>query len=167
MRFSAQIHEVEIELPTELTVDQAGMDALIARFTDRYERIYGEGSAYPEAGVEITTFRLTATVPTSVRQLPRLPTPEGDAGAARAGKRPAYFDEVGFVSTAVFDGERLGPGHRITGPAVIERYGDTIVIPPGFAGEVDDRGSIYVKIVAPAASAATVTDGRLTRSPTR
>jgi N-methylhydantoinase A/oxoprolinase/acetone carboxylase beta subunit/N-methylhydantoinase B/oxoprolinase/acetone carboxylase alpha subunit len=161
MRFRAQVHEVEIELPDDLAIDQAGMGALLDRFTDRYERTYGEGSAYPEAGVEITTFRLTATVPTSVRELPRLPAPEDDSTSARTGQRPAYFDGVGFVPTAVFDGERLGPGHRIAGPAVIERYGDTVVIPPGFSGEVDDRGSIYVDVVTPATSTATVTDGRL------
>lgn len=161
MRFAAQIHEVEIDLPEGLAVDEAGMNDLVARFTERYERIYGEGSAYPDAGVEITTFRLTATVPTSVRELPRLPAPEADAAAAQTGERQAYFDGFGFVTTAVFDGERLGPGHRIAGPAVIERYGDTILIPPGFVGEVDDRGSIYVEIVAQTTAAASITDGRL------
>jgi N-methylhydantoinase A/oxoprolinase/acetone carboxylase beta subunit/N-methylhydantoinase B/oxoprolinase/acetone carboxylase alpha subunit len=161
MQFRAQVHELEVDLPDELAIDAAGIERLIERFTERYERTYGEGSAYPEAGVEITTFRLTATVPTSVDQLPRLPAAEIDVESARAGTRRAYFDGAGFVETSVFAGERLGAGHRIVGPAVIERYGDTVVIPPGFTGEVDDRGSIYVEITARVSSEVELTDGRL------
>jgi N-methylhydantoinase A/oxoprolinase/acetone carboxylase beta subunit/N-methylhydantoinase B/oxoprolinase/acetone carboxylase alpha subunit len=161
MQFRAQVHEVEVDLPDDLTIDGPGLEQLIERFTERYERTYGEGSAYPEAGVEITTFRLTATVPTSVSRLPRLPAAETDLETARTGARQAYFDGSGFVATAVFAGERLGAGHRIEGPAVIERYGDTVVIPPGFVGEVDDRGSIYVEITARVNSEVQLTAGRL------
>jgi N-methylhydantoinase A/oxoprolinase/acetone carboxylase beta subunit/N-methylhydantoinase B/oxoprolinase/acetone carboxylase alpha subunit len=160
MQFRAQVHQIEVDLPDDLPIDAAGMERLIARFTDRYERTYGEGSAYPDAGVEITTFRVTATVPTSVGALPRLEAAVTDVREARTGVRDAYFDGA-FVASGVYDGERLAAGHRVEGPAVIERYGDTVVIPPGFTGEVDDRGSIYVAIVATTASTVELTDGRL------
>ena len=143
MRFRAQVHEIEIDVPAEIGLDAAGMEALTARFTERYEQTYGEGSAYPDAGVEITTFRLTATIPTAIDDLPR--PAAGDAGAARTGTREAYFDG-GFREVSVFDGERLVPGDRVVGPAVIERYGDTVLIPLGSEAEIDDRGSITVAI---------------------
>ena len=79
MRFRAQVHEIEIDVPAEISLDADGIAALIERFTARYEQTYGEGSAYPDAGVEITTFRLTATIPTSVGELPRLAPAAGDA----------------------------------------------------------------------------------------
>ena len=163
LRFRAQVHEIELDVPDDVTLDAAGMERLIAVFHERYERTYGAGSAYPDAGVEITTFRLTATVPTSVRELPRLAAAAGPVAATRTGERPAYFDGHGFRPTAVFDGERLEPGHRIEGPAVVERYGDTVLLPPGFTAEVDERGSILVAIPdAPGdAGGAQVTDGRL------
>lgn len=159
MRFRAQVHEVEIDLPDGLTLDAAGMEELIGVFTDRYEQAYGEGSAYPEAGVEVTTFRLIATVPTSVRELPRLAPATDRVEDARIGARDAYFDGVGFTPTAVYDGERLRPGHVIDGPAVIERYGDTVLLPPGFRGEMDARGAIYVAIPDPADAPDTVEEG--------
>jgi N-methylhydantoinase A/oxoprolinase/acetone carboxylase beta subunit/N-methylhydantoinase B/oxoprolinase/acetone carboxylase alpha subunit len=168
MRFRAQVHEIEMQVPEDLTLDEAGIAELIDDFTRHYEDTYGEGSAYPDAGVEITTFRLTATVPTSVLDLPRLDPARDDELAARTGSRDAFFEGRGFTETAVYDGERLGAGHRIAGPAVIERYGDTVLIPPGFAGEVDERGSIFVAIPDNAAgiaeearAAAGVGDGRL------
>jgi N-methylhydantoinase A/oxoprolinase/acetone carboxylase beta subunit/N-methylhydantoinase B/oxoprolinase/acetone carboxylase alpha subunit len=160
MQFRAQVHQIEVDLPDDLTLDAAGLERLIARFTERYEQTYGEGSAYPEAGVEITTFRLTATVPTSVTRLPRVAAAATDVADARTGTRPAYFDGA-LLDAGVFDGEQLAAGHRIEGPAVIERYGDTVVIPPGFAGEVDDRGSIYVEITERAAAEVELVDGRL------
>ena len=146
MRFRAQVHEIEIDVPEEISLDAEGIAALIERFEERYEQTYGEGSAYPDAGVEITTFRLTATVPTAVQELPRLAAPGGSAADARTGTREAYFEDGGFRPTDVYDGERLGPGHRVEGPAVIERYGDAVLIPPGLAGTLDERGSISVEV---------------------
>lgn len=164
LRFRAQVHEIELDVPDRISLDEAGMAALIADFHQRYEQTYGEGSAYPDAGVEITTFRLTATVPTSVRELPRMAPAAIDVAEVLTGARGAFFDGHGFIPTAVYDGERLEPGHRIEGPAVIERYGDTVLIPPGFAGEMDDRGSILVDIKEAAGASrsdAGLTAGRL------
>ncbi|HZO05214.1 MAG TPA: hydantoinase B/oxoprolinase family protein [Solirubrobacterales bacterium] len=146
MRFRAQVHEIEIDVPAEISLDAAGIDALIERFTERYEQTYGEGSAYPDAGVEITTFRLTATIPTSLDAIPGLGERSGSASEAKTGTRDAYFEGAGFGPVDVYDGERLAPGNRVEGPAVIERYGDTVLIPPGLAGEMDGRGSITVEI---------------------
>ena len=68
----------------------------------------------------------------------------------------------------VYDGERLQPGDRLVGPAVVERYGDTVLIPPGYTGDVDERGSIFVAIAGqgrqasePTPQALTSVDGRL------
>ncbi len=161
MRFRAQVHEIEIDVADDITLDAAGMEALTERFTERYERTYGEGSAYPEAGVEITTFRLTATIPTAMTALPE-PAP-GDGGAAKVGTRDAYF-EGGYRSIDVYDGEALAAGDRIAGPAVIERYGDTVLIPPGLEAEIDSRGAITVEVEEAGAGEGDrdrVSDGRL------
>jgi N-methylhydantoinase A/oxoprolinase/acetone carboxylase beta subunit/N-methylhydantoinase B/oxoprolinase/acetone carboxylase alpha subunit len=146
MRFQAQVHELEIEVPGDGPLDDRTMDELTRIFTERYELIYGAGSAYPDAGVEIVTFRMTATVPTQVRELPGAAPAAGDVAAAATGARPAYFDGHGFTETRVYDGERLGAGHRIAGPAVVERYGDTVLIPPDFTAEVDPQGSLFVTV---------------------
>ena len=126
LRFRAQVHEIELDVPDDVTLDAAGMERLIAVFHERYERTYGAGSAYPDAGVEITTFRLTATVPTSVRELPRLAAATGPVAATRTGERPAYFDGHGFLPTAVLRrrAARAGPSHRgARGHRALRRHG--------------------------------------------
>jgi N-methylhydantoinase A/oxoprolinase/acetone carboxylase beta subunit len=71
-------------------------------------------------------------------------------GRARAeikskGKRKAFFERKGQLAemdTDIFDGNSLGAGDFLIGPSIVERYGDAIVIPPGYKGEVDALGTI-------------------------
>jgi N-methylhydantoinase A/oxoprolinase/acetone carboxylase beta subunit len=41
------------------------------------------------------------------------------------------------------------PGTEITGPAVVELPESTLLAPPGWAGEVDDHGTIHLRAQAP------------------
>ena len=57
MKFSLQIHQVEVPVPGgELT--EATMEQQIETFIERYESIYGKGSAFTGAGVQIGVFRV-------------------------------------------------------------------------------------------------------------
>jgi len=63
------------------------------------------------------------------------------------GRRPVYFHEAGdFVSTAVYDRGALAAGARISGPAVLEEAGSTLVIAPGAAAVVASNGNIVVTL---------------------
>jgi N-methylhydantoinase A/oxoprolinase/acetone carboxylase beta subunit len=66
---------------------------------------------------------------------------------ALKGTRPAYFAECGgFVDTAVYDRERLAAGDEITGPAVIEEAGSTLVLGPSAAARVAASGNVVVTL---------------------
>ncbi len=43
----------------------------------------------------------------------------------------------GFVTCPIYDRERLRPGNRIAGPAVIEQMDATTLLPPGMHATVD------------------------------
>ena len=60
-----------------------------------------------------------------------------DASGAHKGARDAYFEPSGFVATQIYDGAALHAGNVIDGPAIIERMGDSVVVPPAFRAEVD------------------------------
>jgi len=51
----------------------------------------------------------------------------------------------GYQETPVFDGDKLRPGHEITGPAVIEETFTTIVVYPGWKVCVDDSGDYEMR----------------------
>jgi N-methylhydantoinase A len=50
----------------------------------------------------------------------------------------------GFVDTAIYRRDDLGPGDQVEGPAVVEEYGATVPLHPGFGAEVDRFGNLVV-----------------------
>ena len=56
------------------------------------------------------------------------------------GARRAYFGD-GFLKTKVYDGEKIGAGRSIKGPAIVEEPFTTIVVPPGWTVKLDARGN--------------------------
>src|SRR5690606_34186561 len=79
--------------------------------------------------------------------LAKLVPPRGGTHEAERPARPVYWVEVGdWVETRVFDGERLGPGHRFEGPAVVEYPGTTVAVPPGAHVDVDEYGNLRMRL---------------------
>jgi N-methylhydantoinase A len=48
------------------------------------------------------------------------------------------------VSTPLYWRPQLAPGDVVAGPAVIEEYGATVPVHPGFAARVDRFGNLLV-----------------------
>ncbi len=69
----------------------------------------------------------------------------GSAEAARVGTRDVYFRRgEGFVSTPIYDRERLAPGAAFAGPAVVEQMDSNTLVPPGWACRVDEYGNLLL-----------------------
>ena len=65
---------------------------------------------------------------------------------ALKGHRKAIFSADGKqVRTPVYDGDRLGAGATVTGPAIIEEVTTTIVLEPGWSARLDASGSYLIK----------------------
>jgi N-methylhydantoinase A len=142
MKFNLQIHQVEVPVPGgELSAEQA--EAQVGRFVERYEQVYGAGSAFTGAGVQAGVFRVSARgkvrTPSLVQRSPdgRRPAP---------GTRDVHWEGEGFRPTDIHRGEDLGPGAAVEGPAIVEMAETTIVVPPGDTGTVDPYGSFVITI---------------------
>ena len=46
--------------------------------------------------------------------------------------------------TGFYERDELRAGNRIAGPAIVEQYDSTTIIPPGFTAEIDARGNIVI-----------------------
>jgi N-methylhydantoinase A/oxoprolinase/acetone carboxylase beta subunit len=55
-----------------------------------------------------------------------------------------FFDRE-WRESAIYARERLRPGDRIAGPAVVEQQDTTTVIEPGYAGSVDPDLDILIR----------------------
>lgn len=143
MRYAGQNYELPIPVP-EGEVTASTLDALAAAFDAAHRRMYGfaaEGEA-----VQLVTFRVEASGLVPKAAFPAQPDGPADASAAVTGRRPVWLPEAGgFVSCPVYDRDRLRPGHRIAGPAIVEQMDATTVILPGMAGRVEPYANLILE----------------------
>ncbi|MGH3016693.1 MAG: hydantoinase/oxoprolinase family protein, partial [Gaiellaceae bacterium] len=131
LRYRGQAFELPIE-----GSERPDPAELAERFAAEHERRYGYRD--PEAEVELVNVRLALVVP----------GPEPELSAARAGRlergsRRARFGGK-WIEASVLRGEPAA-GERAKGPCVFELPEATLVLPPGWAAEVDDAGTIVVE----------------------
>ena len=143
MRYAGQNYELPIAVP-EGRISAATLDALAQAFDAAHRRLYG--FVAESEPVQLVTFRVAAAglVPKAAFQ----PRPEGpaDASAAAIGRRDVWLPEAGgFVACPVYDRDRLLPGHRIAGPAIVEQMDATTVILPGMAGRVEPYSNLILE----------------------
>jgi N-methylhydantoinase A len=140
LRFRRQVHEVRVPLPAEPLTD-AGADGIAADFHREYERLYGPGTAYTDAGIELVGLRVEGRV------LLDSPTPSARAGASRAPveTRSAWF-EGRAVDCPVYDGEALAADFEVAGPAFVELPTTTLVVYPRQSARIDPIGNITLRL---------------------
>lgn len=140
MRYRGQIHEVRVPVPTR-PLDAGDLAQVQATFEEIYERKYGEGAAYRQAGVEARTYQ--------VRGLGHIPKPAwvrsqgpdaADASTALKDTRQVYF-RGGYRETPVYAREKLRAGHKIAGPAIVEAVDTTVLVQPGQSLHLDEYGN--------------------------
>lgn len=144
MRYRRQMHVIRVPAPGG-PVDRRALEALAGSFESLYARLYGEAAAYREAGIECVTFGVDATAKTVQPELARLPLAGADASHARKGARPVFWSRAaGFSESPLYDGDRLGPGNRLAGPAVVEYPGTTLLVLAGWTAEVDPYRNVHL-----------------------
>jgi len=147
IRYKGQINEVEVAVPGG-PLDEAACAALVADFHRRYETLYGAGAGFREARVEIVTYRVRTTAAGTKPALrPAAERSASPPSESRAPSRRVFWSELGdFDATPVFWGERLEPGNRIAGPAIIQVPDTTIVVHPGQIARLDPYGNVLVDL---------------------
>ncbi len=119
----------------------ADLAATVAAFHDQHEDLHAFAARDEEPVVRsVRVQTIGRTPPLDLGRSPEARTPLADALRVR---RPAFFDGR-FVDTPVYDGERIGAGHVIEGPAIVEERFTTIVVHPGQRAELDDFGSYRI-----------------------
>jgi N-methylhydantoinase A len=150
MRYRYQVHELNVPFPSGTqTITESDLEALSARFDDLYEKAFGQGSGYREAGKEILTFRLTAAGLLKKPDVKAEPVSKSNGAKALKAERDVYFEEnMNFVSTRVYDFNKMRPGMEFAGPAIIETPVTTVVINPGDHAAMDRYRNIRIHLGA-------------------
>ncbi len=143
MRYIGQVRALSIPVPsTPFTADvlsEAG-----AQFHRDYEVEYKY--AIRELPIESKSLRVAATgSATKPAFAPEEPT--GDADDALVGTFDVYFREAGGMTpTTFYDRERLAAGAAFSGPAVVEQYDATTVVPPDASADVDSLRNLIIRV---------------------
>lgn len=147
LRYFGQAYEVRVPCPSG-AVDQAWADAVAGNFHDAHRALYGyDFRGNPDQSVEWVNLRVTGVGPLPRPEIREIPSATQDSPSAAAiGNREVFFDE--WTSASLYDRSRLLAGHRIDGPAVIQEFGSTVPVHPGFSATVDPFGNLILRRAA-------------------
>ncbi len=130
MRYARQVHEVPVTIPNGELTDK-DIENIMIDWEKNYEMIFGKGSGFREAGIQVITFRLTAVCKIFKPAMKEEKFVGEDSSAAVKERRDVFFRANNkFVETPIYDFLKLKNGNTIVGPAIIEAPTTTIVVLP-------------------------------------
>jgi N-methylhydantoinase A len=139
LRYVGQASELTITLPGR-RFSASGLAELRAAFNREYATTYGYAT---DEDLELVNVRLIATGRRprkldfrDIRVAPR-------EGAALARRQVSFDRRAGSVDTPVLPREALGMA-PLDGPAIIESYDSTVVVPPGARAQADAAGNLLI-----------------------
>ena len=142
-RYAGQGYEVRFDAPAG-AIDDAWVEQLEEAFHRAHEREYGHRF---DAEIEIVNVRAVGIGRIEELEWAEAEAGEGDPSAALTVTSEVVFDVGGRAErrpTPFYDRGLLRAGDRIEGPAIIEQYDSTTVVPPGLAAEIDRFGNILI-----------------------
>jgi N-methylhydantoinase A len=140
LRFRRQVHQLSVALP-DGEIDEAALAAVARAFHEEYERSFGVGTAYADAGVELAGIRVEVISPTTVPSPARV----GATSTEAVSERLAWFDGA-EVACPVYDANTTAAGFPIHGPAFIEQTTTALVVYPGQTAVLDDMGNTRLEL---------------------
>ncbi|MCC6532989.1 MAG: hydantoinase/oxoprolinase family protein [Burkholderiales bacterium] len=139
MRYQGQA----FALPVPAQPDYLDVDRLAQAFEQLYVQRYG--FRRPGHRIELVVLR-TAAIGV-VQRHALAPAPRQSAPVVEALKecRPVYLDGAWQRDCPIYDRDRLGAEATLRGPAIIEEFGSTTVVPQGWSASVDRWGNLRVE----------------------
>ena len=149
-RYLGQGYELRVDVASG-DIDDAWVERVRADFHDIHEREFTR--RFEDSDIEIPNIRVRG-----IGLMPAFTTPELETGgeSPEAGLRHeggAWFlvdRSLESVATRYYDRAALRAGNRLEGPAIVNQYDSTTVIPPGLTARVDRFGNIVIDVGASA-----------------
>ena len=134
------------ELRVPVTAGVLDVDAMLvarAGFDSQHARIHGHAAREKE--VEVVSYRLRVRVEVPKYQPEAETMPAEVPEVTVAGHRDVYFDGQIATNTMVLQRAELVTGAAFVGPAIVEQFDATTLVPPGWCASVDRNGSLLLE----------------------
>jgi N-methylhydantoinase A len=145
LRYTGQGYELRTPLDglfrERLTV--ASMAAARARFDERHAQIHGH--AAKERPVEVVSYRVRVRVTVPKFEPRSEPASARLVAAVAKGMRRIHFGATQSVEATLYERDKLDIGATISGPAIVEQFDATTVIPQGWTGRVDGYRNLILQ----------------------
>ena len=141
IRYFGEGHEVQVDIPGDLT----GAAAVAHMFKD-FHRVHDQTFGFHYEGeqdVELVNLRVQAI---GVQHRPALKPDTAPRSAAKPfGRRPAYWRGLGWIDCPLYRRTELAVDQNIAGPAIVEEYGSTVVVPSSWTVRADAYGNLILE----------------------
>jgi len=143
VRYFGQAFEVRVGVP-EGPITAETLTTVADRFHAEHKVLYGyDFSGDASQQVEIVNLRVSGVGP--IKRPEILRADDAKPEPQPTGTRSICFDaDAGYVETPIFWRPDLPAGQVLTGPVIIEEFGSTVPVHPGFTARVDDYANIIV-----------------------
>jgi N-methylhydantoinase A len=118
--------------------------ATLEAFHRRFEHLSGHRQREREA-VELVNLRLRARGRLAEPGPAEVPRPGAAARAGGVSRDVLFLGRRAPIAAAIHDRIALAPDARITGPAAIEQYESTVIVPPGWHAHGDAFGNLILR----------------------
>jgi N-methylhydantoinase A len=144
LRYFGQAFEVRVPVPDGV-LDPDTIASVSRAFHAEHRALYGYDFAGDDSQpVEWVNLRVTGIGPITRPEIRRHDASPTES-SGRVSERPVCFaDAEGYVDTAVLWRPDLAPGAVVDGPAIIEEFGSTVPVHPGFTARVDEYLNLIV-----------------------
>ncbi len=142
VRYAGQVRA--LTLPIEAgEFDADALARMIDQFHDGYRAEFK--FAVPELPIETRSVRVSAVGIAAKPNFDRAEATDRDGPAASTAEQEVAFAGSADRTAAVYDRATLTVGDRLDGPAIIEQYDSTTVVPPGALLEVDAALNLIIR----------------------
>ena len=141
MMYGGQINSKRTSTPGLNILSEEDLWKFYKQFEQEFSEAFSPLVVNLPGGVYIETFVLKASIPVESFEITKKLSAASEVNTALKGSRPAYWPELReTVETPVYGEDGLHPGHKFSGPAIIESEYTTVVIPPGFRYSINSYG---------------------------
>jgi N-methylhydantoinase A len=147
LRYVRQYHEVNVAVDEEW-IKSLREDAIKDAFHNRHDGLYGYSLKEEGTEVELVNIRMTAVGITDKPAFRKEEYRGKDPGDCLKHRRPVFIpSRKDFDVVPVYDGNRMGYGQSLKGPAIIEQVNTTIFVPPQYEIACDEYGSYLMTVL--------------------
>jgi len=139
LRYAGQGYELRVPLAGlwRESLDASALAKARDRFDEQHARIHGHAAV--EKAVELVSYRMRVRVAVPKYKPQAFPDakPAPPVAEAIKSKRKVFFSTDAPTDTVIIDRDKLTVATTFAGPAIVEQFDATTVVPPGWRASVD------------------------------